>query len=98
MKPRVSFVNSLKEYQTWLKLAYDGKSLWETSGTNVPGMLTVPSGENAESVLRKATAQPRYEFYDNVVLPECLQEPSGAGGPGGGQTLGNSRVTPTGLH
>lgn len=77
---------------------YREKPVWETSGTNIPGFLMLKRGENVEGVLRRASAQPSYEFYDRVVLPEFLQKPSDNQRPGAGQTLGVSMVTPTGFR
>ncbi len=88
----------VQEYRTKVKFLYQGKPIWETSGTNVPAVLTLKRGENVEGVLRKLGAQPSYEFFDRVVLPEFLQKPAGNGGPSGGQTLGRCRVTPTGFR
>jgi hypothetical protein len=98
----VSYMHSgdykVQEYRTWVKFVYQGKPVWETSGTNVPGMLMLKDGENVEGVLRKASAQPSYAFFDNVVLPEFLQKPSGSQRPGAGQTLGVCQVTATGFR
>jgi hypothetical protein len=88
----------VQEYTTKLSFIYQGKPAWETAGTNIPGMIMLRDGENIEGVLRKASAQPAYAFYDNVVLPRFLQKPSENQGPGSGQTLGVSRVTPEGLQ
>jgi hypothetical protein len=87
----------VQEYRTKLSFIYQEKPAWETSGTNVPGIITLREGENVAGVLAKASQGPSYGFYDRVVLPKFLQKPSDKQGPGGGQTLGSSRVTTTGL-
>lgn len=85
----------VKEYRTWLKFLYQGKPMWESSGTNIGFIVTIKKGENLESVLRKASEQPAYGFYESVTLPEFLQKPSETQGQhaGGNQTLGASTVT-----
>jgi len=88
----------VKEYRTQLKFMYQGKPVWETGGTNIPGILMLKKGENVEGVLRKASQQPSYGFYDGVVLPEYLQKPSEGKGPGRGQTLGACNVTAAGFR
>ncbi len=88
----------VSEYRTHLKFVYQGKPAWQTSSTNIPGIISLGRGENIEGVLRKASKQPSYGFYDRVVLPKFLQKPSGDARPGSGQTLGNSRVTAKGVR
>ncbi|MBW3595817.1 MAG: hypothetical protein KY475_00925 [Planctomycetes bacterium] len=89
--------HQVQEYRTRLTFIYQGKPAWETSGTNIPGIITLRKGENVGGVLQKASQGPAYGFYDRVVLPKFLQKPADNQGPGGGQTLGSSRVTPDGL-
>jgi hypothetical protein len=99
---QVSYMHSgdyqVQEYRTLLTFVYQGKPAWQTSGGNIPGIIMLKEGENIEGVLRRASQQPSYEFYDRVVLPKFLQKPSENKGPGSGQTLGTSRVTPEGFR
>lgn len=99
---KVSYINSgdyqVQEYRSRLSFVYQGKPVWETSSTNIPGIISLREGENIEGVLRKASQGPSYGFYNNVVLPKFLQKPGDSPGPGGGQTLGVSQVTPEGLR
>ena len=86
----------VKEYHTWAKFVYQGKPLWTSSATNLPGIyIRLKKGENIEGVLRKASKQPAYGFYDGLVLPEFLQKPAENGA---GQTLGACQVTPMGFR
>jgi hypothetical protein len=98
---QVSFINSgdyqVSEYYTKLSFVYQGKTAWETGNTNIPGIVSLKAGENIEGVLRKASQGPEYGFYDRVVLPRFLQKP-GDQSAGGGQTLGNSNITPEGVR
>jgi hypothetical protein len=99
---KVSYMHSgeytVQEYRTSVKFLDRQKTVWETGGTNVPGILMLKKGENVGEALRRASAEPSYEFFDRVVLPEFLQKPSDAGRPGGGQTLGACKVTPAGFR
>lgn len=88
----------VQEYRTWVRFVYQGKPIWETSGTNIPMVLMLKDGENVEGALRKASAQPSYGFFDKVVLPEFLQKPADDQRAGRGQTLGSCRVTGTGFQ
>ncbi len=98
----VSYMHSgdykVKEYRTWIKFLYQGKPMWETSGTNISHIIMLKKGENIEGVLRKASEQPAYGFYDHLTLPEFLQKPSEGQGPGSLQTLGTSTVTDPGAR
>ncbi len=98
----VSYMHSgtyqVQEYFTKLKIVFQGKTLWETNWTNIPHIFHLRQGENVEGVLRKASEQPTYAFYDKVVLPEFLQKPSVKQNPLDSFTLGSSKVTPQGFR
>ena len=102
---QISYINSgtytVQEYFTKLKIVYQGKTLWETQWTNIPGVLSIQKGENIETKLREASAHPAYELYKEVVLPEFLQKPTESQNPGqpaASQTIGQSTVTPRGIR
>ncbi len=86
----------MQEYVTGLKFVYQGKVAWQTSSTNVPFMVSLKRGENMESHLR-SLEKPQYGFYDGVSLPKFLQKPAG-NGPQALHTIGQSRVTTTGIR
>jgi WD40 repeat protein len=98
----VSYMHSgtyqVQEYLTKLKFVYQGKTIWETNWTNIAHIISLKKGENVEGVLRKASEQPTYAFYDKVVLPEFLQKPSENQNPNAAQTIGMSKVTPQGFR
>jgi hypothetical protein len=102
-KPRkVSFRGSgeynMQEYFSKVQFVYQGTPAWETGSTNVPGILMLKSGENVGSAL-KEREKPDYAFFDRVELPKFLQKPSGGGkGPQGSLTLGQSKVTTSGIQ
>jgi hypothetical protein len=89
---------TVQEYISRLAFQHQGKDVWQTQGTNVPYFVTLKRGENIEGVLRKAGEQPNYNFFETVSLPKFLQRPSEGSGPQSRQTLGGSRVTPSGLQ
>jgi hypothetical protein len=98
----VSYMHSgtyqVQEYFTKLKFVYQGKTIWETGSTNITPFIMLKKGENIEGVLRKASEQPTYAFYDNVTLPEFLQKPAENQNSNAAQTIGMSKVTPQGFR
>ncbi len=89
----------VQEYRTWLKFMYQGKPAWQSSGTNISHFISLKKGENIEGVLRKASQQPSYGFYDHIALPEFVQKPSSDNkNASGGQTVGASQVTTRGFQ
>ncbi len=98
----ISYMHSgtyqVQEYFTRLKIVYQGQTVWETSHTNIPGILSLKQGENVEGVLREASSKPSYGLYQTVTLPEFLQKPSADKTPGAGQTLGATHLTSQGLQ
>ncbi len=87
----------MKEYVTRVRFVYQGQAVWETSSTNVPGMLMLKQGENVEGALRERE-KPGYEFFSRVELPKFLQKPADGQGPTSRQTLGASKVTVNGIE
>jgi hypothetical protein len=102
-KPRkVSFRGSgdynMQEYSTKVQFVYQGTQAWETGSTNVPGMLMLKAGENVGNAL-KEREKPDYAFFERVDLPKFLQKPTGGKGPKGGSlTLGQSKLTTSGIQ
>lgn len=86
----------MQEFITGLKFVYQGKVAWQTSSTNVPFMVSLKRGENMESHLR-SLEKPQYGFFDGVHLPKFLQKPAG-NGPQAQHTIGQSRVSTTGIR
>ncbi|MBN2210498.1 MAG: hypothetical protein JW709_03800 [Sedimentisphaerales bacterium] len=82
----------VNRYTTLLKFVYQGQVAWQTSGTNIPGIVSVGEGENIGDILRRASQQPDYTFYEHVRLPEFLQKPTdNKSGRSSGMTLGASK-------
>lgn len=97
----ISFFSSgdykMQEYVTVLKFVYQGKVAWQSTSTNVPFMVHLKRGENMESHLR-SLEKPQYGFYDNVHLPKFLQKPTQGTGPQAQHTIGQSKITTTGIR
>lgn len=97
----VSYIGSgdytVQEYMTNLQFVYQGNVAWTSGGTNIPGILSLKSGENIEGVLRKASERPNISFYDGVILPKFLQKPAAGQGNQAQQTIGASRITTSGI-
>ena len=91
----------VQEYVTGLQLVHEGKPVWQTSTTNVPGgpviFFNLEEGENIGTWLKKHE-KPNYELFQTVQLPRFLQRPSATAGPSGSLTLGTSQVTAAGLR
>ena len=87
----------VKEYTGRLKFVYQGQTAWETTGTNVPGVISLKKGENVADKLR-ASEKPDYGFFERVVLPKFLQKPAEGKGPGSSLTLGQSNITTSGVQ
>jgi hypothetical protein len=87
----------MKEYTGRLKFVYQGQTAWETSSSNVPGVISLKQGENVGDKLREFE-KPNYGFFQNVELPKFLQKPTQGKGAGASLTLGQSRATTSGLQ
>jgi hypothetical protein len=87
----------MKEYIGRLKFAYQGQTAWETMSSNVPGVVSLKKGENVGDKLREFE-KPNYAFFDKVEFPKFLQKPAQGQGAGASLTLGQSRVTTSGLQ
>lgn len=86
----------MQEYLTRAKFVFNGESLWESLGSNVPGIVSLKRGENMDGHL-KSLEKPDVTFFERVKLPKLLQKPSGTG-PQRQVTLGTSRMTTGGIR
>ena len=91
----------VQEWITSLEFIHDGKTVWQTQSSNVPGgpviFFNLEEGENIGSWLAKRQ-KPDYGLFERVELPRFLQRPGAAAGPSGSMTLGTSQVTAGGLR
>ncbi len=89
-----SSVYRLREYISRLKFVFQGKTVWEKSGNNVPGGLSLKEGETIQQCLRKHE-KPNYAFFNRGDFPSKLIKPFAEGQDVG--TLGQSEVTVSGV-
>jgi len=81
----------VQEYISRVKLVYQGKTAWETSSYNIPHFVHLRNGQTMDQYL-KEQEKPNYEFFSKVELPKLLTRPTGT------PTLGQSRVSPSGIR
>ncbi|MHB8864608.1 MAG: SHD1 domain-containing protein, partial [Pirellulaceae bacterium] len=62
-------------FTSTIKLVWNGRELWQTSGTNVPGMLMTKRGETIEQALAEAGKQPNFAIFESTRFPEFMQKP-----------------------
>jgi hypothetical protein len=97
----ISYMHSgdykVQEYITKAQFVYNDQVAWEASSTNVPFFISLKKGENIGDHL-KAREKPDFAFFDHVELPKFVQKPTPKQGATGSVTLGQSRVTITGLQ
>lgn len=96
----MSGAHVVQSYTSSLAIQYKGQTIWQSGGTNIPGMIMLSRDETMESYLAKASASPNLSFFQQVKFPEFLQKPSPAGN-GNTQTLstiGASTLTANGLQ
>ncbi|MFM7076034.1 MAG: SHD1 domain-containing protein [Planctomycetaceae bacterium] len=91
----------VQEWVTALEFVHEGKPVWRTQSSNVPGgpvvFFNLEEGENIGSWLAKRQ-KPDYGLFERVELPRFLQRPTAGGAAGGSPTLGTSQVTTAGLR
>lgn len=64
------------KYTSTVKLEWNGKTLWSTSGSNVPGMLMTKQGETMQEALENAGKAPNTSMFAGLHFPEFMQKPS----------------------
>lgn len=98
---KIAYINSgeydVQEFVSKLQFTYQGTTIWQSQGTNVPFFVQLKEGETIATVLQRAGESPNYHFFEKLVLPKLLQKPGEGSGPQARLTLGQSRVTTAGL-
>ncbi len=97
----VSFRHSgdykMQEYVNRLRFVFQGQPAWESSSSNVPFMVSLKRGENLGTHL-KSLEKPEYGFFDRVELPKFVQKPVAGQAASRSLTLGQSKVTTSGIR
>lgn len=70
-------------YQSTIKLTWQGKDVWTTGGSNLPGMISTGRGESIQDKLNEIGKTPNLTVFEQTKFPKMLQKPSGENkGPG----------------
>lgn len=86
------------KYTSTVKVEWNGKHLWSTSGSNVPGMLMTKRGETMQEALENAGKEPNTSMFAGLHFPEFMQKPSDSQKPGNrSSALMSSQFTLQGL-
>ncbi len=92
----------IDRYTSTVTFEFEGKKIWSSSQSNVPGALTSPREKSYQQQIDDAGAKPNLRFFGYVNLPKYLQKPSGAASSRPGarpqQTLGVSKVSSNGVN
>ncbi|MBL8888821.1 MAG: PQQ-binding-like beta-propeller repeat protein [Planctomycetaceae bacterium] len=84
-------------YNSSIRLVYDGKDVWTTGGTNIPGVISTSQGQSIKEKLDELGKSPNLWVFENTVFPKILQKPSANQGPGSNEALMTSKFTMNGL-
>ncbi len=88
----------VNEFKSSIKMTWNGKDLWSTGGSNIPGMLMTSGGETIEQALAKAGQSPNLDIFSRVSFPEFMQRPSDNAQPGSrSMAMMSSKFTLQGL-
>lgn len=91
-----SFV--FNQYDSFLNLNYEGKSLWGSRASNVPGMVSGRDKAGIKKQLQQAGSKPNLGFFGGAQLPDYLQKPSaGSSNNRDAQMLGSTAIGLNGL-
>jgi hypothetical protein len=63
-------------YQSTIKVTWQGKDLWTTGGSNLPGMISTGRGESIQDKLNEIGKSPNLSVFENTRFPKMLQKPS----------------------
>jgi hypothetical protein len=84
-------IAKIQEHFSRLKFVAEGKTVWESSGDNIPKKVQLEEGETLDEHLKKLE-HPNYAFYQTVDLPGVLHRTKGAG------PIGTSQVSVSGVR
>lgn len=81
----------VREFVSRLAFEYEGKTAWQSRGTNLPGFVRLEEGQTMQQYLRRSE-RPNYAFFERIELPRLLMKPTN------GAVLGRSKVTAGGIQ
>ncbi len=92
----------IHRYSSTINFVYDGKNIWGSTQSNVPGALTTPRDKSYQQQIDEAGAKPNLRFFGYANLPEYLQKPAentaNQASARPQQTLGVSKISSNGLN
>ena len=63
-------------YQSTIKLTWQGRDLWTTGGSNLPGMIQTSRDESIQDKLNELGKTPNLSVFEQTKFPKMLQKPS----------------------
>jgi hypothetical protein len=66
----------VNSYTSTIKLVWNGRDLWQTAGTNVPGVVSTKPGQTIEEALAEAGKQPNLKVFEAARFPQFMQKPA----------------------
>jgi len=84
-------------YNSSIRLVHDGKDVWTTGGTNIPGVIQTSQDQSIKDKLDELGKSPNLWVFEHTVFPKILQKPSAGQGPVGSGALMTSKFTLNGL-
>ena len=63
-------------YQSTIKLTWQGKDLWTTGGSNLPGMIQTSRDESIQDKHNELGKTPNLSVFEQTKFPKMLQKPS----------------------
>jgi len=62
-------------YQSAIRLRWNGKDVWSTGGSNIPGVIQTDRDESIQDKLNELGKSPNMHIFEHVQLPKLLQKP-----------------------
>ena len=97
----VSYIASgsyvMNAYTSTIKVIWNGRELWQTGGSNVPGVLMTKQGQTIELALAEAGQSPNLSVFEMVRFPQFMQKPNEKSQGQGSSSLMTSQFTMQGL-
>lgn len=87
----------MQEYLTKIRFVFQGQAAWESRGTNVPMVVSLKRGENMEGHLRSCE-KPNLAYFERIEFPKFIQKPAAGQTANSSLTLGQSKVTTSGIR
>jgi len=66
----------VQQYDSSVRLMWQGKQLWSRNGTNIPGFLQTKGGESIQQALDRHGKKPSIGMFGGLKFPEFMQKPN----------------------